>query len=128
QEYGEVTFRVKPPNHITRYVDTTGFNELAKKITLRRFNEIKKTAPHLKFKLKFTTNEALFHIIPQMESDNGLDLERTAGSLAANGKYYANRKENEALRQFKGPQLKPQKTWLVHEPFDQLHDWEIKQD
>ncbi len=122
---GEIIYKVNPPQNIIKYVDTTGFSNLAKKVTIKRFNEIKRGAPYLTFYLKFTKDEILFERLPSMSNDNGIDLNRIAIALDVADRYYVDQKQNILYREFQGPKIKPQKTWLVKDRINSFIEWKI---
>ncbi len=117
---GKIIYKVEPPENIQGYVDTTGFDEIGKRITFKRFGEIKATTPYLHYTLKFNRNEAVFKRDLQMASDNGLNPNGVARGISSSGIYYWNISENLKLLQFSVPT----KTWLVHSKLDGM-DWKI---
>lgn len=117
---GEITYQIKPPENVTQFIDTTGQVDSFKDWIFQQYGEIKKTAPYLKFELKFDQKEALFDHSKTMVSDSGMDLEFVAEASGAAGKYYSNMQENLNLHQFKYNN----KIWIVKTALDKL-DWEI---
>lgn len=115
---GEIFYKVDPPTRVTQYMDTTNQNEIAKKVALKMYGELKKSTPFLNYKLNFSKTEAVFEQPNYMDNDNGVDMERVSGSVGVVGLYYTNLEENISLHQFSEIGTK----WLVKSSVDDI-EW-----
>lgn len=117
---GKVTYKVIPPQSISQYVDTSGFDKSGKKIIMKMYQGIVRAAPSLSYTLTFNTTESIFKYNRQMRSDNGINPNRVAKRIASFGTYYTNIPEKLKLLQF----TLPDKTWRVKTALQEL-DWTI---
>ncbi len=92
---------------------------MAANFVKKQMEQTRRALPYLQLQLKFNAEEALFQQEESMANDNEIDLERIAGSVGVNGKYYTNLKEGIALQQ-----LEFDKTWLIEENIKDLK-WKI---
>ncbi len=120
---GEIIYRVNPPETLEAYVDTTGFDPLAQKLTQHRYQTLKTTVPFLKFTLTFNKAEAVFKSVDQMANDNGINPERIAAWLTTNAVFYTNLKTQKTLDQYSVSK----EVWRVQSALNAI-DWKITTD
>lgn len=99
---GEVTYKVKPPQKIKNFLDTSGVeNPVVKKSFVNQFHEAKKASSRISYRLKFNTSEAIFKGKEYLPNDNGINPNHAWGlSEVTNGTFYTNSKKHIILHQF----------------------------
>lgn len=120
---GEITYKVRPPQELKNYRDTTDMNPIIKDVVLKSFAKAKKTVPYLSYTLTFNTKEAFFKTPRFMNNDNGLNLTDATYQASAFGDYYTNTEKDLRLHQFRSINNK----WLVQSKIEDLH-WHISQE
>lgn len=117
---GKITYKLKPPEEVKQFIDTTGQDDQFKSWILKQYDEIKKTAPYVEFSLTFTPEEALFEHPKSMASDGGMDLRLILEGSGAYGPFYMNTTNKSVLHQVKSNN----KDWLIQTGLNDF-DWEI---
>src|SRR5699024_2268256 len=96
---GEVIYKVRPPESVVEFIDTTKKDPDFKKWILKEYHKIKQAAPYLTYTLKFNKKEALFDRPETMANENGMDLNHVAQATGAIGIYYNNASSQQRIHQ-----------------------------
>lgn len=119
---GEIIYKIKAPNNINNFMDTTEVEEPAIKDFMKKeFDKIKKHTPYLTFNLQFNNKESVFHYQNNMSNDSGVDLNLIAIVTGVDGLYYTSLRDQTNLHQFESFDKK----WLIQKDLSDIN-WEIQ--
>ncbi len=121
---GEIVYQVEAPQEFNDFIDSTitkGNPESVKTFIKQLYNEIKQTAPYVRFNLVFNQEASLFEAEKNMDVDNGMNIDRVIGISGGRGLFYINSQRGVSIQQKK----EYGKTWRMERPTDSLN-WNIK--
>src|SRR5699024_8628873 len=100
---GNIIYSAEIPHRFEEYVDTTEIKEpILRSVINKRYIEFRKTAPYIKHKVKFNSEQAVGSSNEGMAGDNNVDLNNTMESTYAFGEYYFDLVQRSSTHQFKG--------------------------